>query len=130
MSRQCAKRTLAVILFVLLAGSGVFADDHTPKPYSPDEFQTWAKDLWRADVIMVGSFPFAIFATFEVYDTIRYVGNKFDSSYAPWPLGSGSTAGYTSEETLWLAVSAVSLSAIVAGLDFIFGQLDAASPHG
>jgi hypothetical protein len=100
------------------------AEDHTPKPYSPDEFNAWMKDLWRADAVFVGSFPFSLFLTLEVYDTYRYVNSGFQSSYAPWPLGSGSAITYTDAETAWLAVSALSLSLVVAGIDWIIGVIN------
>jgi hypothetical protein len=94
-----------------------------PKPYSPDEFPQWAKDLWRAEVITVGSFPFSLFLTLEVYDTWRYVTYGFNPSQAPWPIGSAAGATYSAQETTWLAVSAVSISVFVAGLDFLLGRI-------
>ena len=106
------------------------AQDHTPKEYSPDEFPRWLKDLFRAEAITIGSFPITLFLTLEVYDTYRYLTpqgptqQQFNPSYAPWPLGTGTAAGYSDSETLWLAVSAVSLSVVIAGIDFLIGRLN------
>jgi hypothetical protein len=100
----------------------VSAQDHTPQPYSPDEFQAWMKDAWRAEAVFVGTFPFALFFTLEAYDTVRYASNHFSPSYAPWPLGSGTAVTYSGEETLWLVLSAISLSAVIAGMDFLLGR--------
>ncbi len=100
------------------------AQDHTPQPYSPDEFQTWMKDSWRGAAIFVGSFPFTLFATLEAYDTVRYISNSFNPGYAPWPLGTGAAVSYSGEETLWLALSAVSLSMVIAGIDFLLGKVN------
>ena len=119
---------LAVLLCVGSASVGL-ADDHIPKPYDPDEFAAWMRDLWRAEGVFIGSFPFAIFFTFEVYDTYRYAANGFkDPSYAPWPLGSSSAAPYSTTETTWLAVSTVSLSLLVAGIDFLIGRINEPPP--
>ncbi len=82
------------------------------------------KEGWRAAAIFVGSFPFTLFATLEAYDTVRYASNHFSPSYAPWPLGTGAAVSYSGEETLWLALSAVSLSMVIAGLDFLLGRVN------
>jgi hypothetical protein len=111
------------------AAGPVLAEDHTPKPYSPDEFAGWMKDIWRADAIFVGSFPFTMFLTLEVYDTYRFVLSGFETAYAPWPVGSGSALTYTTQETLWLAVSALSLSLVISGIDFLLGRINGHPAH-
>jgi hypothetical protein len=115
---------VAVLCVVLLAacGASVFAEDHVPQPLAPGEVAPWLKDLWRAEAISVGSFPFTLFLTLEVYDTYRYVTRGFDPSLAPWPLGSSIATSYSARETAWLAVSAVSLSLVIAGIDFLIGR--------
>ncbi len=128
MSTRVVRVTALAVLLCLGAATVGLADDHTPKPYDPDEFAAWMRDLWRAEAVFVGAFPFAIFVTFEVYDTIRYAEDGFrDPSYAPWPLGSGSST-YSTTESTWLAVSALSLSLIVAGIDFLIGRINESSP--
>ena len=104
--------------------------EHVPQPYEPGEFAPWLKDLWRAEAIFVGSFPFSLFFTLEVFDTYRFFtpqGNppqRFNTSYAPWPFGSGAAAGYDRKaEVPYLLISAVSLSVIVSGIDFLIGRL-------
>jgi hypothetical protein len=109
---------------LLLCGGSLSAQDHVPKEYSPDEFQKWLKDLFRAEAITIGSFPLTLFLTLEVYDSYRWSQNNFTPSYAPWPFGTGTAAGYSAQETTWLAVSAISLSIIIAGVDFLIGKLN------
>ncbi len=114
---------LALSLALSLAASGhLSAQDRTPQPYDPSEFQAWMKEAFRAEAVFVGSFPFTLFFTLEAYDTVRYVSNGFSPAYAPWPFGSGTAVTYTAEETLWLAVSAVSLSMVISGIDFLIGR--------
>jgi len=124
-------RRVALLLFacLLLAGApgGVFAQDHTPQPYSPDEFQGWMKDLWRAEVILVGSFPITLFLSLESYDLYRYFNTGFNATYAPWPFNTGSTLNLTAQEQAWIIVSAVGLSLTVAVIDFMLGRWDATS---
>jgi hypothetical protein len=117
------KAATALALALALCGAGHLAgQDRTPQPYDPSEFQTWMKEAFRAEAVFVGSFPFTLFFTLEAYDTMRYVSNNFSPAYAPWPFGSGTAVTYTAEETLWLAVSAVSLSMVISGIDFLIGR--------
>jgi len=117
--------TSAVVLFALLAFAAVPArcQERTPEPYTEEEFPLWARDLWRAEVIFVGSLPFSLFLTFEIFDTYRYFVNDQVQSYAPWPFRQGEPPAYTKEETTWLAVSALGVSLAVCVADFLLGRL-------
>ena len=129
-NRHPLARAITCILLVAVTGGAAFAQDHTPQPYTPEEFPSWLNDLWRAEVIFVGSFPFVLFATLEVYDTYRFVTPQgsppqtFNPSYAPWPFGSGTASPYSPQESAWLAITAVSISFIISGIDFILGHLN------
>jgi hypothetical protein len=119
----------AFALELALAGAAG-AQERTPQPYLPDEFQAWMKAAWRAEAVFIGSFPFTLFATLEIYDTVRYASNNFSPSYAPWPFGSGTAVSYSGEETLWLVASAISLSMVISGIDFLLGRVNERSPPG
>jgi hypothetical protein len=133
MSRRLLLAVVLCVAALALCGGSIFAQDHTPKEYGADEFPRWLKDLFRAEAITIGSFPITLFLTLEVYDTYRYVTpqgptqQQFNPSYAPWPLGTGTSAGYSAQETAWLAVSAISLSVVIAGIDFLIGRLNESS---
>ena len=131
-------RAALCLLLVAWSGAPAFAQDHTPQPYSPDEIPTWLKDLGRAEAVFIGSYPFALFVTLEVYDTWRFINPlqdpshaAFSPSYAPWPLGSGgATAPYTATETGWLVLSSATVSLFVVGIDWILGrQHEATAGH-
>jgi hypothetical protein len=124
--RALLAATAALVIWGVAAAPAA-AQDHTPQPYSPDEFQSWMKEAWRAEAVFVGSFPFTLFFTLEGYDMMRYVTNRFTPSYAPWPFGSGAAVSYSAEETLWLALSAVSLSMVISGVDFLLGRANGRS---
>jgi hypothetical protein len=104
--------------------ASVLADEHAPAPYEKDEFPGWVRDLRRAEIIFVGSVPFSMFFTFEVYDTWRYVANSLDPSYAPWPFRPGSAQQYSSGEKTWLVVSSLSVSLLIAGADWVIGRVN------
>jgi hypothetical protein len=127
MTRHPARCAALCVLLLAACGAGAFSQEHVPQPYAPDEVAPWLKDLWRAEAIFVGSFPITLFATLETYDTYRYVTSNFNPSYAPWPLGSSIATSYSPEETLWLAVSAASVSLLIAGIDYLLGRLNESS---
>lgn len=118
---------LVVCLIAVVLPAGLAAQDHTPQPYSPDEFQDWMKDLYRAEAIMVGSLPITLFASLESYDLYRYFNNGLNAAYAPWPFNTGSTVNLTSQEETWIVISAVGLSLTVAVIDFMIGRWNATS---
>jgi hypothetical protein len=115
---------LCIVLLTFVSGSAL-AQEHVPVPYSPEEFPAWMKDLWRAEVLFVGSFPFTFFFTLESFDTFRYVSSGLNKVYAPWPLQPGVDIGYSDQEKAGLIASAVVSSLIVAGIDFLLGRLNA-----
>jgi hypothetical protein len=97
----------------------------TPEPYEKGEFPGWARDLWRAEVVFVGSFPFSIFFTLEGYDFYKYARNGFvasPTSPAPWPFTSALDLKYTADEQFWLIVSAATVSLMVSAADFLIGR--------
>jgi len=126
MSRRKAALLLACALLVVSA-SGLSAQDHQPQPYSPDEFQGWMKDLWRAEVILVGSFPITLFLCLESYDLYRYFNTNFNAAYAPWPFNTGSALNLSAQEQTWIILTAASLSLTVAVVDFMIGRWNATS---
>ena len=122
MSRSGLRLTVLCLVLLAACSAAVYAQDHVPQPLAPGEVAPWLKDLWRAEAISVGSFPFSLFVTLEVYDTYRYVTRGFNPSYAPWPLGSSVATSYSAQETAWLAVSAISISLMIAGIDYLIGR--------
>ncbi|HUI69106.1 MAG TPA: hypothetical protein VL354_01210 [Spirochaetia bacterium] len=128
MSRRAV---LVLLACILVAGfpSGAFAQDHQPQPYSPDEFQGWMKDLWRAEVILVGSFPITLFLTLESYDLYRYFNTGFNATYAPWPFNTGSALNLTAQDQTFIIITAVGLSLTVAVIDFMIGRWNATSKN-
>jgi hypothetical protein len=130
MSFRVRRPALPALLLLVICACAAEGQDHIAQPYQPDEFPAWLRDTWRAEAVFVGSFPFSLFVTLEAYDIYRYAATGLNPSYAPWPFGSGTPVPYSPTETGWLAVSAVSLSLIVAGIDFILGRINGNAPKG
>lgn len=123
MKRPAAALAALLLPCLLFPPAAACAETHVPAPYEDEEFPGWLRDLRRAEVVLVGSFPFALFFAFETYDTYRFFSNDMDPSYSPWPLRPGSAQFYTPDEKKWVAVSAVSLSLVIAATDFIIGRI-------
>jgi hypothetical protein len=88
-----------------------------PEPYGSDEFPLWTYSLRRFEIVSLGAFPVLLFYSRIALDTGRYVGNGFDSSYAPWPFRNEFSYNPDSNEQ-WLAVK------VAAGLSLGVGVLD------
>jgi hypothetical protein len=123
--------TVAALLLACLAfpSAAGCAETHVPAPYEAEEFPGWLKDLRRAEVILVGSFPFTLFFTFETYDTYRFFANGMDPSFSPWPLRPGSAQVYTDDEKKKVLVTAVSLSLLIAVTDYVIGRIHERAAH-
>ncbi|PKL06006.1 MAG: hypothetical protein CVV53_06525 [Spirochaetae bacterium HGW-Spirochaetae-9] len=73
--------------------------------------------LKRMTITGAGAFPFALFYTNFIFDSLRFTGNGFQSEYAPWPFKNQFSATVdTSEKFLRLGVS-IGASAVVGILD-------------
>lgn len=73
--------------------------------------------LRRMTITGAGTFPFALFYTNFIFDSLRFAGNGFRSEYAPWPFKNQFSAVVdTNEKFLRLGVS-IGASAVVGILD-------------
>lgn len=73
--------------------------------------------LKRMAITGAGTFPFALFYTNLIFDSIRFAGNDFQTQYAPWPFKNQFSAAVdTGEKFLRLGVS-IGASAMVGMLD-------------
>jgi hypothetical protein len=100
----------------------VIEPKQTPVPYEEDEFPQWAKDLRRAEIIVIGSIPFTMFLAIEVFDIYRYVSEDFNEEYAPWPFRG--SAPYELEEKIGVVITAVSFSVCIAIIDYIIVRVN------
>ena len=102
------------------------AAEEAPLPYEVDEFPEWLVKLRRAEVIMVGAFPFCLFLSFEVYDIFRFLshlGDENRTAYAPWPFRAPDAISYIDSENVGLLAAAIATSVVFAAVDFIVGQV-------
>lgn len=121
-------RTLVLIIctLLLIATPGCTQEqsraDTDPEEYTEEEFSPVLRDLRRAEIILLGSFPITLFLSLEVYDTYRYIKYEGDYQYAPWPFRPPNAAGYTSGENIGILLSAASVSLLIAATDYMIGR--------
>jgi hypothetical protein len=100
-------------------------EDAEPEEYQDEEFSPFLRNLRRAEIIMLGSFPITLFLSMEVFDIYRYIdhiGDPEQYRYQPWPFRSPYPVPYGKYETLGIFVSAISASLLIALADYIIGR--------
>ena len=119
-------RIIAVILFLIFFTAFIFpqSTDPIPEPYAENEFPQWLKDLRRAEIILIGSFPLTLLFSSLAYDIFRYSTNNFSNSYLPSLFGNTNVIELTKEEKKTVLYLGISISGIITGLDFILGKID------
>ena len=108
------------------AFAGVEESDE-PVPYTPEEFPQWSRDLRRAEIIAVGTFPIAMIVSGLFYDLGRYTyysirEGESQSQYAPGFISPEGGVGYNEDERIGLIVAGVSVSLIAATVDYLLGR--------
>ena len=90
------------------------------EPYSEEEFPTWLRELRRAEVVAVGSFPITMLFTSLSYQGVRAIINavKGTGTTASQSFGSGN---FTPEESKGILITGALLSVAVAVADYIVG---------
>ncbi len=127
-------RKIALIVLFALANSLFAYSEETddskdeykeliPEEYKEDEFHPVLRDIRRAEVILAGSYPFAIFFTKLGIGMYDYASSGFDSDNAPSVFGGKEKAARTSEETGQLLLYALCVSAAITSADYIIGKI-------
>lgn len=116
------RRRLAALV---LAGAGATAaaaqEPPVPEPYAPEEFAPALHHLRRAEIVAVGSFPFALLFSTLVYDYARWAGSGFVDDAAPFRRGLDQDP-FSDGEKVGIALAAVGVAVGVAVADYLIGQ--------
>jgi hypothetical protein len=112
------------MLLILSLGSAETVKSE-PEPYAPTEFPNWALDLRRAEIVGTGVFPLTFFVSSFMLDLYRLVTNNFDPRYAVWPFKRPGAPELTRSEKNTVLITSISLSAVIAFIDFYMGKKEA-----
>jgi len=119
-----------LVLFVFCS-SPFFPQAASYEPYVEEEFPEWMLKMQRAQVVAVGSFPFAIMLSGLGYDFYLYQENGFSQDYIPWPPGNvtkqyitdGATQDDLNQKNATIILSSIGISVFVAALDYVLGEI-------
>ena len=96
-------------------------EDHTPVPYTKEEFPLWQRELRRFEILSFGAPPFVTLLSFWGYDMIRAAKHPKDPGYYPWPLKKADKAvALTEKEQLDVFLTAAGISVTIALIDITY----------
>lgn len=122
------KKIFCFLLFSFILISSSFSEtdedyeNRLPEKYEEDEFHPILRDLRRAEVILIGSYPLAVLVSMISLDLYDYAASGFDSALAPF---SGQGSARTVDDTKRILLTALCISAAVTITDFIIGKVKA-----
>ena len=124
------KKISVVVLFCFI-NSLVFSannptniyEDLKPEEYNKEDFPQVLRDIRRAEIILVGSYPFSVFFSKLGLDIYDYAASGFDSKSAPSLLGGAGEPDKSSSDVERVLITALCISAGVTILDFIIGKI-------
>lgn len=109
---------IAIVFSLIFSQSSVFAE--TAEPYKDDEFPTLLKDLRRAEIITLGTMPFAILNVTLGYSFGKYAAHGFDSNYFVNPFTKTSSENaFSTEEQITIILTSIGISVGVGLTDYI-----------
>ena len=96
-------------------------EEHTPVPYTKEEFPLWQRELRRFEILSFGALPFATLLSFWGYDMIRAIQHPKDLAYYPWPFKQADKAvALTEKEQLGVFLTAAGISITIALIDITY----------
>ena len=96
-------------------------EDHTPVPYTKEEFPLWQRELRRFEILSFGALPFVTLLSFWGYDMVRAAKHPKDPAYYPWPLKKADKAvALTEKEQLNVFLTAAGISVTIALIDITY----------
>ena len=121
------KKIAVVVLFFFINSLIYSADDDykdlIPEEYGKDEFIQPLKDLRRAEVILIGSYPFSVLFAKLGMDFYDYASSGFNSRKAPSMFGGAVDAEGSSSNVEKVLLTALYISISITVLDFIIGKV-------
>ncbi|MDX9799892.1 MAG: hypothetical protein RBT69_01000 [Spirochaetia bacterium] len=118
---------LLILLTFSFPVSPVSADESyselVPEEYKDEEFSPFLRDLRRAEVIFIGSYPFAVVFTKIGSGIFDYASSGFARSKAPALFGGAEKGTSSSDETKRILISSLYVSLSITAADFIIGKI-------
>ena len=125
MNKRLRCTAFLVLCMMTVAQMPLIADekkeDHTPVPYTKEEFPLWQRELRRFEILSFGALPFVTLLSFWGYDMIRAARHPKDPAYYPWPFKQADKAvALTEKEQLGVFLTAAGISVTIALIDITY----------
>jgi len=101
-------------------------DSNVPQgePYKAEEFESFVLDLRRAEIIALGTLPFALILSGLGYDYWYWIEQGRTPALVPWPVGPGTSTFIgepLNQKNRAVIFLGLGISAGVALLDWVLG---------
>ncbi|MEE8441247.1 MAG: hypothetical protein V3S41_05950 [Spirochaetia bacterium] len=138
------QRVVGLILFIVMTAAGAFGQttglpranvppaeetmgDASPGEIPPGDPPKWARNLRRAEIVAIGSFPLTLLAARLTYSLLRFAvrsiqAGGIDVIYAPWFLAPPGSPELEFAEKLGIVAGATGLSSLIALIDYRRGR--------
>ena len=143
------RRIVGLILFIVMTAAGAFGQttglphanappaeetlddasraDSSPGETTPGVPPKWARNLRRAEIVAMGSFPLTLLAARLTYSLLRFAvrsiqAGGIDAIYAPWFLAPPGSPELEFAEKLGIVAGATGLSSLIALMDYRRGR--------
>ena len=125
MNKRLRCTAFLVLCMMTVAQMPLIADekkeDHTPVPYTKEEFPLWQRELRRFEILSFGALPFVTLLSCWGYDMIRAAKHPKDPAYYPWPFKKADKAvALTEKEQLGVFLTAAGISVTIALIDITY----------
>ncbi len=121
------KKIFFLILILLIPLIPVSSDESyselVPGEYNKDEFPSFLRDIRRAEVIFVGSYPFSVLFTKLGTGIYDYASSGFDRNNAPSMFGGTENSSSGNEETSRILITSLYVSLSITALDYFIGKI-------
>ena len=111
-----SKKIILCVFLALFSLHNLYPQD-SPH-FDMSGFPQWARDLRRAEIVAIGSFPFTYFLTNFSFGMYRYSTNDWDRRYAPWPITGPGAIEPTNKQKISILGIAAGGAIIVSIVDF------------
>lgn len=113
--------------FIFQSNIPVYSQNHTPEPYTEDEFPAFMYDLRRAEIITLGAMPFITLGTSLGYSFGKYAYHGFDSNYFSNPFAKTEENMYTPDEQVGIILTSLGISLGIGITDLIVQSIKRSS---
>jgi len=114
---------LILLIPLLPVSSEESYSELVPEEYTKEEFPSLLRDIRRAEVIFIGSYPFSVLFTKLGTGIYDYAASGFDRDNAPSIFGGTENSSSSNKETSRILITSMYVSLSITALDYFIGKI-------